>query len=81
MSVLGDSGEKLFGLPDSDLESSHNITPHVPWLTSGEKLGGQLVESRLAACVNIIPGVTSIYSWKGEVQKDQELLLIIKTKR
>jgi periplasmic divalent cation tolerance protein len=38
------------------------------------------VGKRLAACVNIIPGITSIYSWKGSVQKDDELLLMIKSR-
>ena len=38
-----------------------------------------LVERRLAACVNAIGNVASTYRWKGEVQQDQETLLIIKT--
>jgi periplasmic divalent cation tolerance protein len=38
-----------------------------------------LVESRLAACVNIVPGVTSIYRWKGVVEEASELLLLIKS--
>ena len=38
-----------------------------------------LVEQRLAACVNIVPGVTSIYRWKGRVDEDGEQLLVIKT--
>ena len=38
-----------------------------------------LVEQRLAACVNAVGRVASIYRWKGEVQQDQETLLIIKT--
>jgi periplasmic divalent cation tolerance protein len=38
-----------------------------------------LVERRLAACVNAIGRVSSTYRWKGEVQRDQETLLIIKT--
>ncbi len=40
-----------------------------------------LVESRLAACCNIVPGLRSIYFWEGQVQDDQELLLIIKSKK
>ena len=38
-----------------------------------------LVERRLAACVNIIPSVESIYRWKGEVETATEYLLVIKT--
>jgi periplasmic divalent cation tolerance protein len=38
-----------------------------------------LVERRLAACVNAVSKVSSTYRWKGEVQQDQETLLIIKT--
>ena len=38
-----------------------------------------LVESRLAACVNVIPGVVSIYRWKGRVHRDGESLLVVKT--
>jgi len=38
-----------------------------------------LVERRLAACVNIIPRVASVYQWHGEVEKSEEWLLVIKT--
>lgn len=38
-----------------------------------------LVQRRLAACVNILPGVRSIFRWKGKVQQDNEYLLLIKT--
>ncbi len=34
----------------------------------------------MAACVNIVPGVTSVYEWKGEIQNDEEVLMMIKTK-
>ena len=40
-----------------------------------------LVGSRLAACVSVVPGVRSIYRWKGKVCSDAELLLVIKTRR
>ena len=44
-----------------------------------EIIGSKLVENKLAACVNIIPNVKSIYRWKGKINKDSEYLLIIKT--
>jgi periplasmic divalent cation tolerance protein len=37
------------------------------------------VEEHLAACVNLVPGVSSIYRWQGKVEKAQECLLVIKT--
>ena len=51
----------------------------VPSQEVGEQIGSHLVTEKLAACVNIIPGVTSIYSWEGEICKDPELILMIKT--
>jgi len=42
-------------------------------------LARALVEQRLAACVNIVAGVTSIYRWKGQVEEEGEQLLVIKT--
>ena len=39
-----------------------------------------LVEEKLAACVNTIPKIKSVYSWKGEIVEDNEILLLIKTR-
>eukprot|EP00118_Oscarella_pearsei_P013009 m.99550 g.99550 ORF g.99550 m.99550 type:complete len:110 (+) comp37072_c0_seq3:7-336(+) len=39
-----------------------------------------LVERKMAACVNIIPGIISVYSWKDKVEEDNEVLLMIKTR-
>jgi periplasmic divalent cation tolerance protein len=52
----------------------------VPTLEVGQQIANILVESNLAACVNIVPGVTSIYHWQGEVEQADELLLIAKTR-
>lgn len=42
-------------------------------------LADKLVSERLAACVNIVPGLESVYEWQGQVERDSEVLLIIKT--
>lgn len=44
-----------------------------------QPLAAKLVEERLAACVNLVPGLRSIYRWKADVHDDPETLLIIKT--
>ena len=45
-----------------------------------ERIARALVDSRLAACVNIISGLRSIYRWKGKIWDEGELLLLIKTR-
>ncbi|XP_030848252.1 protein CutA homolog [Strongylocentrotus purpuratus] len=57
------------------------VTVPGPDATVAEKLASDIVEQKLAACVNVIPGLTSVYEWEGKIEKDQELLLMIKTKR
>ncbi|CAA3022240.1 chloroplastic [Olea europaea subsp. europaea] len=52
----------------------------VPNKEAGKKLAESIVKERLAACVNRVPGVESVYEWKGEIQTDSEELLIIKTR-
>jgi uncharacterized protein involved in tolerance to divalent cations len=46
----------------------------------GEKIAQALLEDKLAACVNIIPGLKSMFRWKGEISTEEEVLLLIKTK-
>jgi periplasmic divalent cation tolerance protein len=46
-----------------------------------EELSRALVEAQLAACVNIVPGVRSIYRWQGKVEDAAEVMLVIKTRR
>jgi periplasmic divalent cation tolerance protein len=43
------------------------------------QLADALVSDRLAACVNVLPAVHSVYRWEGEIQRDDESLLIVKT--
>ena len=47
--------------------------------TEARHIGRILVESRLAACVNIIDQMNSLYMWEGKLQDDQETVLIAKT--
>lgn len=51
-----------------------------PDLDTARRLAERLVRARLAACVNIVPQVHSVYEWKGELQQDPECLLYIKTR-
>ena len=43
-------------------------------------LARTLVEEGLAACVNIVPGVRSVYQWEGRLQEDEEVLCLVKTR-
>ena len=60
------------------------MKPTFLYMTAGSKtealhIGKALVESKLVACVNIIEHMSSIYSWKGKIQEDAEVVLIAKT--
>ena len=45
-----------------------------------ERIARKLVETRLAACINIIDSIKSMYWWKGRIEEDNEVLMIIKTR-
>ena len=51
-----------------------------PSLSEAEILAEKLLKARLAACINIVPGVTSMYEWKGKLEREQEFLLLIKSR-
>lgn len=51
-----------------------------PDVATAERIAEIVVSERLAACVNIMPGLTSIYRWQGQVQRDFETMLLIKTR-
>lgn len=51
-----------------------------PDLAEAERVGHALVERRLAACVNILPGMISHYCWKGAVERAEEVVMIAKTR-
>ena len=48
-------------------------------LEEAEQIGRQVVEEQLAACINIFPGVRSIYQWQGTVESSEEVAAILKT--
>ncbi|XP_076891101.1 protein CutA, chloroplastic-like [Bidens hawaiensis] len=83
------SGSKTQGFHSTSIRmeaSNQNTVPSivvyvtVPNKEAGKKLAGSIVKEKLAACVNRVPGIESVYLWNGEIQTDSEELLIIKTR-
>lgn len=52
-----------------------------PDMQSARHIADHLVQDKLVACVNILPGLTSVYPWKGEIESAQEHMLIMKTQQ
>ncbi|RCV42855.1 hypothetical protein SEVIR_9G251500v4 [Setaria viridis] len=84
LSLGGVAGVRSFS--SAQMESASTTVPSivvyvtVPNREAGKKLAGSIISEKLAACVNIVPGVESVYWWEGKVQSDAEELLIIKTR-
>jgi periplasmic divalent cation tolerance protein len=51
-----------------------------PSIVEAEEAGRALVERRLCACVNILPGMVSYYSWQGALERSEEVVMLIKTR-
>lgn len=62
------------------LESYCLVYCTCPTADAGQKIADALVGERLAACVNLVPGLRSTYRWKNEICRDDEVLLLIKTR-
>jgi periplasmic divalent cation tolerance protein len=52
----------------------------VPSQEVARSISAALLEQKLAACVNVLPGIRSFYTWKGAAQEDEEVLLLVKTR-
>jgi periplasmic divalent cation tolerance protein len=57
----------------------HIVLTTTPTIEEAEALAEKIVEAKLAACVQILPQMTSVYVWEGKLQKEGEHLLLIKT--
>lgn len=51
-----------------------------PSIVEAEQAGRALVERRLCACVNILPGMVSLYWWQGAIERGEEVVMIVKTR-
>jgi periplasmic divalent cation tolerance protein len=63
----------------ADLTGTRIVLCTLPNPEKAAEIAKVLVEEQLAACVNLVPGVVSIYRWKGELCNDTETLAVIKT--
>jgi len=62
-----------------DLVAARIVLMTAPDLAVGKRLARALVEKKLAACVNLVPAVTSIYTWQGQIEEASEVVLVLKT--
>jgi periplasmic divalent cation tolerance protein len=76
--VTGDSVTGRRGL--AGMERAVFVYTTFPSVVEAESAGRALVEARLAACVNILPGMISVYRWQGAVECGEEAVMIVKTR-
>jgi periplasmic divalent cation tolerance protein len=63
------------------MENAMVVLCTFPDIEQARQIGAALVERQVAACVNLLPGVESIYRWEGKVERAGEVLGVIKTSR
>ena len=68
-------------LPETRSMDTLLVISNLPDRASAEKLANELIEKRLAACINILSPCHSVYRWKGAIQNDTEHPMLIKTTR
>ena len=64
----------------TELERAVFVYTTYPSIVEAEQAGRALVERRLCACVNILPGMISLYWWQGKIDRGEEVVMIIKTR-
>ncbi|MGB7097971.1 MAG: divalent-cation tolerance protein CutA, partial [Xanthobacteraceae bacterium] len=90
---IGGLVRRLFETPGGPGKSAANAVPRelsmeravfvyttFPSVVEAERAGRVLVERRLCACVNILPGMVSLYWWQGAIERGEEAVMIIKTR-
>ncbi len=65
---------------DPTMERAVLVYTTWPSIVEAERAGRAIVERRLAACVNILPGMVSHYWWKGKIERAEEVVMIVKTR-
>jgi len=74
----------LFGIADPIMAAKSRfmvVLSTAPSKKTGRDIAREIVSAGLAACVNIVPGLVSIYKWDGRLEESDEVLLLIKTSR
>ncbi|XP_019717852.1 protein CutA homolog isoform X3 [Hippocampus comes] len=80
--LLRSVGPRVFSMASETYTSGAHSAAFVtcPNDTVAKDLARGIVQRKLAACVNIVPSITSVYEWQGAIQEDNEVLLMIKTR-
>ncbi|XP_057183953.1 protein CutA homolog isoform X2 [Triplophysa rosa] len=80
--VLRRVGLRAFSMASETYSSGTHSAAFVtcPNDTVAKELARGIVEKKLAACVNIMPKIISVYEWQGKIEEDSEVLLMIKTR-
>ena len=65
---------------DNNNERAVFVYTTFPSIVDAERAGRELVQARLCACVNMLPGMVSLYWWQGAIERGEEVVMIIKTR-
>jgi periplasmic divalent cation tolerance protein len=73
---------RVGGTAPREVEMERAVFVYTTWpsIVEAEQAGRALVERRLCACVNILPGMVSLYWWQGAIERGDEVVMIIKTR-